>query len=205
MNCNRRGEVYAQNKKAQPSRDDSGRLGLSCVTLESFSYDCGLPMASAAVSAAAAVEAATAAHCATATDCAAVESTADRYMRAAAVEAVANCAASDVATVPAITTVPAVASVPPNTTMPAVAAITGASIEAPAVPRTGTDEDATGEVARAVVTVRRASVWVIPIVAVCTDRSWPDVARPHAHSNRDVLSTSVRRQSQRGSKYCKDH
>jgi hypothetical protein len=149
----------------------------------------------AAVSAATAtVEAATAAHCATAancttaSNCTTVEPTADRYMRTSTVEAVANSAASDVATMPAITAVPAIAAVP------AVApAITGASIEAPAVPRAGTDEQTTREVARTVVTVRRASVWVISVVTVRANRSRADVARTDAHSDRDVLRMHVRR------------
>jgi hypothetical protein len=115
------------------------------------------------------VEAATAANCFTAADCATAESAGD-------------CAASDRATVPAIPTVPTVA-----------ATITRASVDAAVEPRASTDEQATGEVARTVVTIRCAGVRVIPIVAVGADRSWADVARTYAHADCDALSISVRR------------
>lgn len=174
-------------------------MGLRCLLLESFSYVRGLPMA-AAVTAATTVEAATAANCATATNRATVESAADRYMRSA-VEPSGNRAASDVAvSVPAITTVPAVAAA-----MTRSSPIAGTSVVASVEPGTGSDEDATGEVARAVVTVRRASVWVVAVVSVRADRSWADVPRADADADCDSLSVSVRCQSQRGSKHCKNH
>lgn len=180
-------------------------MGLRCLLLESFSYDRGLPMA-AAVTAATTVEAATAANCATATNratatnCAAVETAADRYMRSA-VEPSGNRAASNVAvSVPAITAVPAVAAAITRSSP-----IAGTSVVASVEPGTGSDEDATGEVARAVVTVRRASVWVVAVVSVRADRSWADVPRADADADCDSLSVSVRCQSQRGSKHCKNH
>jgi hypothetical protein len=147
-------------------------MGLCCLLLESFSYDCGSPM-SAAVSAAAAsatttVEAATAANCAAA-DC---------YMRSTAVEA-ADCAAScEAATVKATT-----ATVEP--------APESTSTESTVEPRASSDEDATGEVARTVVAVRRAGIRVIPIVSVGADRSRADIARTDAHADCDALGISV--------------
>jgi len=128
-------------------------------------------MSAAAVSAApATVEAATAANCAAAANC---FTAAD----CAAVEAAGNCAASDRATVPAITV---------------AATITGTTVEAAVEPRAGADKQATGEVARAVVSVRRAGVRVIPIVAVSADRSGADIARTDAHADCDALGISVR-------------
>jgi hypothetical protein len=150
-------------------------MGSCCVLLESFSYDCGLPMAAAvtaaAVSATTTVEAATAANCATAADC---------YVRSTAVEA-ADCAAScEPATVKATT-----ATVEP--------APESTSTESTVEPRASSDEDATGEVARTVVAVRRAGIRVIPIVSVGADRSRADIARTDAHADCDALSIGVRR------------
>jgi hypothetical protein len=148
-------------------------MGLCCLLLESFSYDRGLPM-SAAVTApavsATTVEAATAANCAAA-DC---------YVRSTAVEA-ADCAAScEPATVKATT-----ATVEP--------APESTSTESTVEPRASSDEDATGEVARTVVAVRRAGIRVIPIVSVGADRSRADIARTDAHADCDALSIGVRR------------
>jgi hypothetical protein len=169
-------------------------MGLCSLPLESFSYDHGLPMASA-VAATAAVEAATTTvEAATAANRAAVESTTDCYVRSAAAET-AHCAVSDVAvSVPAVTTAPAVS-----------AAVSRTSVEATVEPRASTDEDATGEVAGTVVTIGRAGIRVIPIVSVGADRSRADIARTDADADCETLSISVRRQSQRGSKHCKDH
>lgn len=167
-------------------------MDLYCLLLESFSYDCGLAMTAAVTTAA--VEAATAANrasatnCTAATNCAAAESTADRYMRSAASEAAGNRAASDSATVPAITTTPAVPAA-----VTGASPIAGATVEASTKPRAGSDEDAAGEPARAVVTIGRASVWVIPVVAVGANGSWAHVARTDAYTDHDALSISVRR------------
>jgi len=149
-------------------------MGSCCVLLESFSYDCGLSMSAAvtaaAVSATTSVEAATAANCAAA-DC---------YVRSTAVEA-ADCAAScEPATVKATT-----ATVEP--------APESTSTESTVEPRASSDEDATGEVARTVVAVRRAGIRVIPIVSVSADRSRADIARTNAHADCDALSIGVRR------------
>jgi hypothetical protein len=157
-------------------------MGSCCRLLESFSCDRGLPMAAAVTTTTTTVGAATAAHCSSAAYRATMESTADCYMRST-VEAAADCA-----TVPTITAVPAITTVPT-----VAAAITGASVESAAVPRARTDEQATGEVARAVVTVRRASIRVIAVVTVRADRSRPNVARTDAHANYDALRISVRR------------
>jgi hypothetical protein len=155
-------------------------MGLCCLLTESFSYDRGLPMSAAvtaaAVSATTTVEAATAANC----------SAADCHVRSTAVEA-AHCAASceaGTATSESATVKPA-----PKAT----SAEARTSVEAAVEPRASADEDATGKVARTVVTVRRAGIGVIPIVSVRADRSRPNVARTDAHADCDALSISVRR------------
>ena len=114
-----------------------------------------------------------------------------------ATEAAADCAATSEST-----TVKAATS--ESTTVEATTS-EPTSAEAAAEPRAGTDEQTTGEPARTVVTVRRAGVGVIAIVSVGADRSWADVAWADAHADCETLSISVRRQSQRGSEYCKDH
>jgi hypothetical protein len=69
----------------------------------------------------------------------------------------------------------------------------GTTVKAAAVePGTRADEDATGEVARTVVTVRRASVWVLSIVAVGAYGSRTDIGRttnPYAHSDASHSNT----------------
>ena len=172
---------------------------MGCLLFKRFSYGRGLPV-STAVRAAASVEAAASA-CRVA-----VEPATDRYMRCAAVEsATANRSASrisgtvaDVAvTVPTVAiTVPAITRATPVSRTPVVTAV---------VPRARSDEDPAGEVAWTVVTVRGASVRVIPVVAVGANRSRANVPRSHAHSYHHTLRTSVRRQRQAGAKYCKDH
>jgi hypothetical protein len=183
-----------------------GRMGVvSClVPFEPCRYGCGSAMA--ATVAATSVEATTttttttveaaAAHRSTAAHCAAVESTADRYVRRAAMEA-ANCTAPDVAvTMPAVpAAVPAVPGTSP------VAWASPAAVE----PRTCADEDTAGEVARAVVSVRRALVRVIPIVAVGANGSWTNVPRSYAYAHNNALGASVRCQGQGSSKYRKNH
>jgi hypothetical protein len=155
-------------------------MGLYQPRFESFSYDRGLPMAAAAVSAATTVEAATAAN----------RSAADCFMCSTAAEA-ADCATS----CEAVTATSESTTVEPATSESATVkpAPKTTSAEAAVEPRAGTDEDATGEVARTVVTVRRAGIGVIPIVSVGADRSWPDVARTDAHADCDALSIRVRR------------
>jgi hypothetical protein len=146
----------------------------------------------AAVSATTTAEAATAAYCATTANC----TPAYCFMCSTAAEAAANCAATGESTAVEPTTSESATVKPaPKTT----------SAEAAAEPRASTDEHATGEVARTIVTIRRAGIRVIPIVSVRADRSWADVARTDAHADCDALSISVRRQSQSGCKHCKDH
>ena len=124
---------------------------------------------------AAAVEAATttSVEAATAVNCATVESAAD-------------CAATSKSTTVKSTTVKA-------TTTAVEPAPKTTSAEAAAEPRAGTDEQTTGEPARTVVTVRRAGVGVIPIVAVFTNGSRTNIPRADAHADRETLSISVRR------------
>ena len=176
-------------------------MGSCCPLFDSFSYDHGLPMAAtvtaASVEAAAAVDRTTTANCAATTSCGAMEPTTNRYMRSAVVAA--NCAASDRAAVPAITTVPAIAAAVSRTP------VSRTSVVAAVKPRACADEEATGEVARAVVAVRSAGVRVIPIVAVGADGSWSDISRADADADCKALGISVRRESQCGSKDCKDH
>ena len=155
-------------------------MGLCCLLLELFSYDRGLPMAAAVT--AAAMSAATTVEAATAANRAAVESTADCYVRSVAAEA-ADCAASreaGTATSESATVIPAPAP-------------TRTSVEAAVEPRARADEDSTGEVARTIVSVRRAVIRVIPIVSVGADRSRADVPRTDADANGNALSIGVRR------------
>jgi hypothetical protein len=156
-------------------------MGLCCRLFESFSYDRGLPMSAAAVSATTTVEAATAAYCA------AVETAADCYVRSATAEA-ASCATScEAATsestaVKATTSEAATVEPAPKTT----------SAEATAEPRAGTDEETTGEPARTVVSIRCAGIRVIPVVSIGADRSRADVTRTDADTDCNALSVSVR-------------
>jgi hypothetical protein len=149
-------------------------MGLYFLLFDSFSYDRGLPMA-AAVTAASVEAAATAVHCA------AAESTADCYVRSATTEP-ANCAAS----------CEPGAATSESTTATVEPAPESTSAESAVEPRASTDEDATGEVARTVITVRSAGIRVIPIVSVGADRSWADIARTDAHTDCDALGISVR-------------
>jgi uncharacterized protein with von Willebrand factor type A (vWA) domain len=72
-------------------------------------------------------------------------------------------------------------------------------------PRASADEQAAGEIARTVVAVRRAGVWVITVVTVSADRSRTDITRTDANPYREALSASVRREGQGRSKYRKNH
>ena len=67
---------------------------------------------------------------------------------------------------------------------------------APVEPRTCADEYPAGEVARAVVTVRRASIRVITVVAVSADRSGAD-----AHADYHSLRRSQGSATQENSKH----
>jgi hypothetical protein len=142
-------------------------------------------VSAAAVSAATTVEAATAC-------CAAVESAANFAASAEAATATVEAA-----------TVQAATACIKATSAPAGSKTTSAP--AAVEPRAGTDEQAAREVARTVVSVRRAGVRVIPIVAVGANGGWTFISRadPYAHGN--ALRVSVRRQGQGGSKYCKNH
>ena len=107
-----------------------------------------------------------------------------------ATEAAADCAATRESTAVEATTA-TVKPAPETTSVEAPPESTSA--EAATEPRAGTDEQTTGEVARTVVSVRRAGVGVIPIVAVVANGSRPDIARTDAHADCETLSISVRR------------
>jgi hypothetical protein len=161
---------------------------VSCsVLFEACSYGCGLPMA-AAVTAATTVEAATAA----------VDSSATVEAATATHRATAETAANRAASCEASATVEAVP-------VPAVSAAPTTSTPTAAEPRSSADEQATGEVARAVVAVRRARVRVIAVVAVGADGSRTDIAWANAHAYREALSAGVWRECQGRSKYRKNH
>jgi hypothetical protein len=175
VNPHAQGQRTKQKSPSFPG-GSAGRMGLCCLLSESFSYDRGLPMPAAAVSAA------SAAYCAAAANC----SAADCFVCSTAAEAAAHCATtSKSATVRAST-----ASVEATAVEPAPKST---SAEAAAEPRACTDEQPSGEVARTVVTVGSAGIRVIPIVSVRADRSWAHVARTDAHADRDALGISVRR------------
>jgi hypothetical protein len=143
-------------------------------------------VAATTVETATTVEAATAAHCA-APDC---------HMSSAATEPAANCAAS---CEPTTSESAAVEAAPKATSAPT------ASAPAAAEPRTRAEEDAAGEPARTVVTVRRTSVGVVSIVAEGANGSCPVVARSDADANHHALGAGVRCQGQGSSKYRKNH
>lgn len=56
----------------------------------------------------------------------------------------------------------------------------------PAIPGAGADEHAAGEPVRPVVTVRRASVRIISVVAVSTRRRYANVARSKPYTHTDL-------------------
>ena len=76
------------------------------------------------------------------------------------------------------------------------APVSGTSVEAAVIPRTSSDEESTVKPARPVISVRRARVWSIRIVAVLTNRRSVHISRPNAdsdsHSNRGVCSLRKR-------------
>jgi hypothetical protein len=71
---------------------------------------------------------------------------------------------------------------------------TGPPIEA-VEPRARSDENAAGEVVRAIITIGRAGVRVIAIVTVGADRCRADVSRAHSNAHKDSLSVGERRQT----------
>jgi len=160
-------------------------MGVCRLLFQSCRYDSGLPMSAAAVSAAATtVEAATTTvEAATATNCAAAEAAAD-----CAATSEARTATSESTSVKATTCESTTAVAGAKTT----SAPAGASIESAAEPRAGSDEQAAGEVARTVVSVRCAGVGVIPVVSVGADRSWTYISRANAHAHCETLSISAR-------------
>jgi hypothetical protein len=135
-------------------------------------------VATAAVGSAATVEAA-AAHCATA------GATADCYMRRATAESANSTASCETSTA---TGKSATVEAAPETT----SAEAGTAVEAAAEPRASTYEDAAREPARTVVTVRRAGVWVISIVAVGASGGRTDISWADAYADYDALGVSVR-------------
>jgi hypothetical protein len=141
----------------------------------------------AATVAATAVEAATAAHCAT------VEAATDRYVRRTATETADRAASAVPVTAPAVTGAK-------TTSAPA-----GASVEAAVEPRACADEKAAGEIARTVVTVRRAGVGVIPVVTVSAGGGRTNISRANAYTHGNALCASVGRKSQGRSKNRKNH
>jgi len=149
-------------------------------------------VATAAVESATTVESAAAAHCATA------EATADCYVRGATAESANGAASCETRTA---TGKSATVKAAPETT----SAEAGTSVEAAAEPRACTYEDAAREPARTVVTVRRAGVWVISIVAVGANGGRADISWTDADADCDALGASVRRQGQGSSKYRKNH
>jgi hypothetical protein len=171
-----------------------GKDGLCCLVSVSFSYDRNLPVSTAVRTTAASVEAASACRVA-------VEPAAHRYMRrAAAYGAATNSSASHICGPGTVTDV--------TVTVPAItraAPVSRPSIVTAVEPRACANEDSTGEVARAVVSVRRASVRGIWVVAVGANRSRANVPRPHTDAHHHTLCTNVRRQRQASAKYRKDH
>ena len=87
--------------------------------------------------------------------------------------------AAGIAASVAVTAVAVVAAGP----VVATAVITAPTIVAAVEPRAGTDEDAAGEVVRAVVAVRRASVRIVAVVTVGAGGRWPDRAVHRTYSN----------------------
>lgn len=124
------------------------------------------------------------------------------------------------ATVEAASTMKASAAMEPASTVKAIAAVEPASImkafpaeatsKVPAIievaatvkprvaveavePRARADKNAAGEVARAVITVRRARVRIISIVAVLAHWGWTVIRRAETDADHDSLCMCVRR------------
>jgi hypothetical protein len=66
-----------------------------------------------------------------------------------------------------------------------------------AVPGAGADKDAAYKPIRTVVAVRRTSIRVIRIVAICADRSRADVARANPDTNRKLGVCGGREQQEK--------
>ncbi len=76
-----------------------------------------------------------------------------------------------------------------------------ASVKSAVEPRTSPDEEAAGEIARPVVTVRRAGVRVISVVAISARRRSSHVARSsHSDADRQPLGAGVRGRRQANAK-----
>jgi hypothetical protein len=96
--------------------------------------------------------------------------------------------------VEAISKVPAITEVA-ATVEPRVAIKAWSAVKA-AEPRAGADKNAAGEVARPVITVRRARVGIVSIVAVLAYRGWTDIGRADSNAENNSLCMSVRRGDQ---------
>ncbi len=75
-----------------------------------------------------------------------------------------------------------------------------ASIESAVEPGAGADEDTAGEIARSVVSIGRAGVWVISIVAVGARGRPSHVGRSNSHTDHHSLSAGVRGRRQANAK-----
>src|ERR1700691_2513506 len=117
--------------------------------------------------------------------CATAEATADRYVRRATAES-ANCTAT--CETRTATGKSATVEAAPETTSTKA----GTSIEAAVEPGASTYEEAAREPARPVVTVRRAVIRVISIVAVGARGGRTDVSRADAHAHHYALGASIR-------------
>jgi hypothetical protein len=83
----------------------------------------------------------------------------------------------------------AVAGTPiPIAVTAAIAVDAAVSISVAAIPRPGTDKDAAVEPRRSVVPIRRASVWIVAVVAIRADRSRVAVAVTPIHRSTDPNS-----------------
>lgn len=111
----------------------------------------------------------------------------------AASESAADCAASAVGLPAVKARSPVVAGTRVNPTASApisrASPVSRAAIVSAMEPRAGTDEDSARKVAGAIVTIGRASVRSVAVVAVGADRSLVIIARPaNSHSDDDALS-----------------
>jgi hypothetical protein len=122
----------------------------------------------------------------------ALESTADRAIAPEAAIAVKSIAAADyvramestVASESSIATKVTIA--PESTTAPEIVAIEEAPPAETMEPRPGTDKNAARKIIWAIESVWRASVGVIPIVAVGADRRWTIIARAYSNAHRHL-------------------
>ncbi len=89
--------------------------------------------------------------------------------------------------------------IPPIEAPPVIpASIIATTVEAASVvavePRPGANEDAAHKVVRAVVAVRRTSVWVVPVVAVGAHRSRTIIGRADSNADNNALRVGRSRQ-----------